>query len=222
MKKAISIIGLLIFTQSAFAQRLKNVYLMPSSIGGDMFWDLQNYWIEAGVGYSYGKDSSNIQDLKLGIICYSKPSYNDITSGLSAKKSTGFNFNIEEKKIVKRHFYISANFFYQHTKTIREGEFDRDNYIFLSNNSYQVIRNVICLYPKMGFQFINKRRIYSDIGIGAGLRYITSFSKNKIHNEINSGYETFSNKEFDKGSKLAQKIYFQIKIGYYFDQKRVM
>jgi len=191
------------------------VYLLPTAIGGDMFWNLENYWIEFGYSRKLSMISNSVFDLKLGIIVRSNPTGISLLNDIVSKSTRGFNLNFEHKIILVKKFYYSTNLFYQYTMTLREGEYDK--YSIVSDNIYSVVRSVYCLYPKIGFQFINARNnIFTDIGFGAGIRYVNSYSVNKINANINSGYESFVNKEFDKGSKIAQKFYLQIKIGYNF------
>lgn len=215
-------LSFLYFTSYSLAQnkdsvlvKKKNIlYLLPTAIGGDMFWNLENYWIEFGYLRKLSK-TNDILDLKMGIIARSNSTGISLLNDIVSKSTRGFNLNFEHKIILIKKFYYSTNLFYQYTKTTREGEYDK--YSIVSDNIYSVVRNVFCLYPKIGFQFINqKNNIFTDIGFGAGIRYVSSYSINKINTNINSGYESFVDKEFDKGSKLAQKFYLQIKIGYNF------
>jgi len=200
---------------SVLVKKKNIVYLHPSAIGGDMFWNLENFWMEFGCIRRFPKIYNSIIDVKFGIIIYSNPTGISLLNDIVSKSTHGFNLNLEHKIILVKKLYYSTNLFYQNTKTFREGEYDK--YSKVSDNTYTVIRSVYCFYPKIGFQFINrKNNIYTDIGFGAGIRYVSSNSINKINSNINSGYETFVNKEFDKGSKIAQKFYLQIKIGYNF------
>lgn len=194
------------------------IYIMPTSIGGDMYWDLENFWLEFGYARKFIRVRQNYVDLKFGVIVYSSPTYaGGFFSSINSLKTKGFNLNIEHRIILIKKFYYSTNIFYQNTRTIRNGEYNRDRYTYVSDNNYTVIRNVYCLQPKIGFQFIKqKNNIYADVGLGIGIRYIQSHTINKINTDINSGYETFANKEFDRGSKFAQRISFQIKVGYNF------
>lgn len=192
-----------------------SVYVMPTSIGGDLFWNMTNFWVE--VGYCRKLEKINhFFDIKLGTIIHSLPVEPELLNSINAKSSIGFNVNLEYKIIPKKYFYYSANLFYQLTNTLREGEYNSQTFSFVSTNAYQVVRSVYCLYPKIGFQFISNRHLYTDIGLGVGVRYIDSHTIHKINNDINSGRETFADKEFDKGGKIAQKINFQIKLGYNF------
>lgn len=190
---------------------------MPSAVGGDLYWDLDNFWIEVGYGRILNRSASQLFDLKVGLIAYSKSVEGGLLSQINAKNTKGFNINIEHRIILINKFYYSTNLFYQNTTTIRDGEIDYQKSKYLNDNNYKVIRNVYCVQPKIGFQFINKKNnMYTDVGLGIGIRYIQSYSINKINKDIDSGYETFANKEFDRGAKLAQKISLQIKIGYNF------
>lgn len=203
-------------SKDSLASEKKNIiYVLPTAVGGDLFWDLNNFWIE--MGYGRLLNGKHLVDIKIGTIVYSKTTFGDLLSEISAKYSKGYNINIEYKILLKRRFYFSSNLFYQMTITTREKEFDREVHKYISDNSYSVVRNVYCVYPKIGYQFVNgKNHIFTDIGLGIGARYIHSYSINKINTNINSGYETFSMKEFDRGSKIAQKFYLQIKVGYNF------
>ena len=222
------VVGVLLFSFTQHFSKAQNVdsnlitrkniiYIMPSAVGGDLYWDLDNFWIEVGYGRILNRSASQLFDLKVGLIAYSKSVEGGLLSQINAKNTKGFNINIEHRIILINKFYYSTNLFYQNTTTIRDGEIDYQKSKYLNDNNYKVIRNVYCVQPKIGFQFINKKNnMYTDVGLGIGIRYIQSYSINKINKDIDSGYETFANKEFDRGAKLAQKISLQIKIGYNF------
>lgn len=191
------------------------IYILPTAVFGDLWAELNNYWLELGYARKLSRSNDNFVDIKFGIIVYSTSTRIDILTNFSSKSSTGYNLNLEHRVILVKKFYYSTNLFYQQTRTIREGEYHMYNKV--SNNTYKVIRNVYCILPKIGFQFINrKNHIYTDVGLGIGIRYVQSFSAGKINNEIFSGRELFVDKDFDKGSQFAQRVSFQVKIGYNF------
>lgn len=199
---------------SIFTKKSNYIYLMPTSSFGDLYWDLENYWLD--IGYEKNVKNKFLLSLKFSSIIKSNRTTIGLLSNINSIKTTGYNFNIEFKKIFYKKMYWSLNFSYQYTNTLRDGIYDTNTFSFVSQENYNVIRNVYCFYPKYGFHFVNKYLIYSDIGIGIGLRYINSCSQNKDIVNVNSGYETITNKEFDNGSTYAPKINFQIKIGYNF------
>jgi hypothetical protein len=190
------------------------IYLVPTSIAGDLFWDLDNYWIE--VGYEREIKRNNYISVKLGGIFFSQPTSVSLLTKINSKKTVGYNFNLEYKKVFYKKLYYSVNLIYQMTNTQRNGIFDAKSYSFISDENYNVYRAVYCLLPKLGFHLVNKKQIYTDVGIGFGIRLIDSYSDNKSNTDVDSGNETMANKEFDKGAKFAQKISFQIKLGYNF------
>ncbi len=206
--------GKVIDNDSLKSTKSNYIYIVPSSIGGDLFWDLDNYWIE--VGYEREIKSNNFISLKLGGILFSQPTSISLLTEINSKKTVGYNLNLEYKKVFYKKLYYSVIFFYQMTNTHRNGIFDEKSHSFISDENYNVHRVVYCLAPKLGFHLVNKKYLYTDVGIGFGIRLIDSHSNNKSKPNVNSGNETMSNKEFDKGAKFAQKISFQIKLGYNF------
>lgn len=210
-------IGLSFFSLKASDSTLtkkKNIlYLLPTNVGGDLWTDMNDYWAE--VGYNRLINNKCILGIRIGKIIYSQKTNKSLLSDLDAEKSTGFNFNIEHKTILKKRFYYSTNIFVQQTKTYRTEQINFGSQNFYTNE-YYVLRKVYGLVPKVGFIFINKYNFYIDAGIGVGGRYITSRSFNKINKNGNLEKEEFSRKVFDEGNKITQRIVFQIKIGYAF------
>ena len=196
------------------------MYVLPTAVGGDLFWDLENFWIETGYAREYGKENrktTNYLDIKLGAIIYYKPTHGGgLVGNINARFSKGYNLNVEQKIIFKNNVYYSTNVFYQYTSTLRDGERNAETHILINENNYTVKRSVYCLQPKVGIHLTYPNHFYFDIGLAAGIRYVESHSLGKINTHINSGYETLVKKEFDKGSAFAQKISFQIKLGYHF------
>lgn len=213
----------LIFSNNVFAQAKtfdslftenKNViYWMPTSTPGDLALNLNNYWIE--MGYSRSLKNRNLLDFSFGIIVHTLETGKDLFNNINAIKSTGTKFNLEHKILFKRNFYYSNNIYYQQTTTIRE-ETQNLGWPEEIPNQYTVKRNVFGLVPKFGFMHVTKWNIYSDIGIGAGIRYISSRSYNKMNESGNLGKEILTDKIFDTGNKFAQRIVLQFKIGYNF------
>ena len=205
---------------SLLVKRKNIVYVLPTAIAGDLLWELENFWIEAGYARKYSKENSKIAkylDVKLGAIVYSSPTYGGgLVGDINARSSKGYNINIEQKIVFENNFYYSTNIFYQYTSTLRDGERNAETHGLISENNYTVKRNVYCLQPKVGFHLVYPGHFYFDIGLAAGIRYVESHSLGKINTHVNSGYETLVKKEFDKGAAFAQRISFQIKLGYHF------
>lgn len=197
---------------SLFKEKKNVIYWMPTSIGGDLFWEFDNYWIE--MGFSRQINNSNLLDLSVGEIVHSSKSKQGLFDEIDGIKSKGTKINLEHKLIFKKNFYYSTNLYYQQTSTIREEQFWTDSEQI--TNQYTVKRNVFGLVPKIGYMFVSSWKIYTDIGIGAGISYISSHSYGKIDEFGNLGKESFANKIFDTGSKFAQRIVLQFKIGYNF------
>ena len=64
---------------------------MPSVVGGDLYWDLDNFWIEVGYGRILNRSASQLFDLKVGLIAYSKSVEGGLLSQINAKNTKGFN-----------------------------------------------------------------------------------------------------------------------------------
>jgi len=188
------------------------IYVMPTSIVGDL-WDLSNTWLE--VGYNRSLKSNQSIGLRLGVIVYSQKTTQDLLSDIDSEKSSGFNLNAEHKIILIKKFYYSTNVSFQQTKTFRKEELNEGTPEFTIND-YYVNRMVYAFIPKIGFLFINKYNLFTDVGLGVGVRYIQSKSFNKIDKTANLGREFLNDKVFDDGDKLIPRIVLQIKIGFNF------
>lgn len=200
------------------------LYIMPvTSLLGEG-WLALGIW--AGMGYDRLILSKVpvIVGARLGMIIISEPNENNTggyfyTSIPHTERSAGVKLNLEHKLLFKKKLYYSSNIFSQHTTTYRKGEYieNVNGIIKLNDNKYKVNRTVIAFIPKIGFMFVNKYGLFTDVGLGIGVRYISSFSKNKIEKQSNKDPdEYYLNKLFDDGSKIAQRITFQFKIGYNF------
>ena len=198
---------------STIINKKNAIYLLPSAIGGDLWADMNNVWIE--LGYNRFINNKHILGVRIGNIVYSKKTNQSILNEIDSKKSTGFNLNIEHKIMIRRKIYYSSNVFFQQTKTFREEELNLGTPTYY-NNQYYVLRNVYGIIPKIGFLFINRNGFFTDIGIGFGIRFITSKSFNKIDINKNLGKEELSRKIFDIGNKITPRIVLQIKLGYAF------
>jgi hypothetical protein len=219
MKSTLFLIVILMGSELAFgsdslSQNRKNTfYLMPSSIGGDMWFDLNQTWLELG----YTKQISNTQfiGVRVGNIIHSKSTSTGLLNDISSGKSTGFNFNLEHKILLRKKLYYSSNFFFQETSTNRKEMIDKGE-LYLQSNTYLVKRNVYAFIPKIGFVFLNKRHFYLDIGAGIGAQLISSKASNKFNINSNLERENISGKVFDSGQKIAGRFTLQIQLGYSF------
>ena len=202
------------FGSDSLSQNRKNTfYLMPSSIGGDMWFNLNQTWLELG----YTKQVTNTQFLgvRVGNIIHSKSTSTGLLNEISSGKSTGINFNLEHKILLGKKLYYSSNFFFQETNTNRTEMINKGE-INLQSNTYLVKRNVYALLPKIGFVFLNKKHFYLDIGAGIGAQLISSKASNKFNINSNLERENISGKVFDSGQKIAGRFTLQIQLGYSF------
>lgn len=206
------------------------IYVMPlTSFYGDG-WVALGAWVDIcydRLNYRLEK-KTYIGGVRLGVIIASSPTKgvnDDILSGSfpwrtisHTEKSNGFRMNVEHKIILKKKLYYSTNFFFQHTTTYRNGEYLQNGLNAVNDNKYRVNRTVTALIPKIGFMFVNKYGLFTDIGLGIGVRYIYSFAKNKKDKQTNQDSDEYYivNKRFDEGARFAQRITFQFKIGYNF------
>lgn len=221
MKQVLKTILILLFPLSLFCQpqdsifRLKKNYLffLPSAIGGDLWSNLNNIWIE--LGYDHHLNNKHILGIKIGAIVYSKANNQDLFNNISAGESTGLNLSLEHKIMLKNKIYYSTNFCYQSTKTNRIEELFKGTINYRANQ-YIVNRTVFSIIPKVGFIFFNKKNIFIDLGLGVGVRYIVSRSNGKMDHSENLQKENFTEHIFDDGNKFAQRIVLQIKFGYNF------
>ena len=193
--------------------RKNTFYLMPSSIGGDMWFDLNQNWLELG----YTKQISNTQfiGVRIGNLIHSKSTNTGLLNDISSGKSTGLNFNLEHKILLRKKLYYSTNFFFQETSTNRTELIDKGE-INYQSNTYLVKRNVYAFIPKIGFVFLNKKHFYLDIGAGIGAQLISSKASNKLNINSNLERENISGKVFDSGQKIAGRFTLQIQLGYSF------
>lgn len=86
-----------------------------------------------------------------------------------------------------------------------------------SNNdiyTYLVNRKSVATHVKLGYQSINKSNIVLDQGIGIGIRYISSNSKNKLGNS--NDFEFPYSKPLDNGDKLFFSWTYHLNIGFAF------
>lgn len=211
-------------------------YVKPVSTLGEGLLNL-GIWIGTGLGYDrlFIRTIKNpyVIGFRVGILAISSSNENSkgdlfLTKIPHSKSSIGISFNIEHKLLMKKKFYYSTNYFIQKTTTQRLGEYVED--IKISDNAYKVHRFVGVIMPKLGLLFVNNYGLYTDIGFGAGLRYIYSFSVNKINKEANKDIDEYPNfftltfadkftgasKLFDEGGRVTPKLSFQLKLGYNF------
>lgn len=206
------------------------LYVMPlTSFYGDG-WLALGAWMDLCYDRIKQTEGNRIQiyGVRLGVIVASYPTKgvnDDILSGSfpwrtipHTEKSNGFRINAEHKILLRRKFYYSTNLFFQNTTTHRKGEYLKNDQLAVNENRYKVNRSVIALIPKIGFMFVHKSGLFTDIGLGIGARYVYSYNINKINHQTNQDSDEYyiSNKLFDEGGSFAQRITFQFKLGYNF------
>lgn len=107
-------------------------------------------------------------------------------------------------------YYIAVSTLYQLTLTEREKNV----------NNYTVVRNIIGIYPKFGYNAIKKFGFVIDISFGLGIQYIESHSRGKTEKNSDKEFpfilDFFGNKLFDSGSGIFPGFLYTLKIGWSF------
>ncbi len=106
-------------------------------------------------------------------------------------------------------YYYSIHTTFQKTVTDRKGD----------NNCIYNVDRVFCrLDFKFGYQCIKRYGLTIDCSFGAGIKYLTSNSRNYIQGSSwpNSDKDFPWNKLFDKGSGLYPDIVYQLRLGWEF------
>ena len=211
-----SLVGIVnsLYAQDSLILKKRNIiYLMPTSVFGNVP-DLNVAWFF--IGYDYRLNKKCFVGGCIGAIVYTNPKGGSFLLGDATNKSSGFNLNLQDKIILKTmkpyygtntSFYYSTSFFYQFTKTFRSE---------IYSHQYNVNRNMFALTPEIGFMFINKHHLYTDIGIGLGIKYFTSKTYGKLTPLSSNDVEMFTGKTFEYGSEFQPRILVQYKIGYNF------
>jgi hypothetical protein len=222
MKKTIFLLLAIFISKISFAQQANDsltlkrrniVYIVPTAVLGN-FPDVEVAWLVAG--YDYRLNAKSLIGGAIGAIVYSQPSSaGGILGGFKSDKTNGFNLNLEHKlllKTMKPYFgttttlYYATTLFYQNTKT-----FCTEAY----NHQYYVRWNMYALTPEIGFMFINRYNLYTDIVLGLGLKYVDSKTHEKI-GPLATNRETTTGKHFEYGSIVQPRVLVQYKIGYNF------
>lgn len=218
LKRMLKMISLLFFTNVLLAQdkvpdetKLSGhfLYIVPTSAPGNMM-DLNNFWIQTGYGWL---KSRSMYCFDLGVIVLSMPTSGGgyAWSNLTQISSNGYALSFEHKYFITKRFYYASQINFQHMKTKRD---EITPAVPQGKSSYFVFRNEIGFIPKIGFAFITKGKLSCDIGLGVGIRYISSKSQGKLNPSGNLQKEYFANKVFDSGNRIAQRIMFQFRVGY--------
>jgi hypothetical protein len=187
------------------------LYIVPTSIKGDLPLGLNNFWAE--LGYQRHINKKHLLSVNIAYIVASKES-NSLMS-MDALGSSGAKVSVEHKFLIKDKLYYSTELRNQYTVTIREETIitDSDN---LYMSQYSVGRYVLAIIPKVGVQFIAKHNLYFDCSFGAGARYISSYSSGKEFTDPNPYREPIWNKKFDSGSKIVPRFLLTLRVGYNF------
>ncbi len=223
MKNTLFLVLVLIFSGNvSFGQKqltdstksMHFVYIVPTSLFGNLAFDLENYWVEIGYGYKFKK---SMYCFGISVIVDSSPHggrglYGE---GVSQRSSNGFSTNIEYKRLFFEPFYCSVQLNYEHIETVRSEEYSA-GFNQVMTSEYKVFRNEVALIPRIGFVFLKRNKLSCDINIGTGIRYIWSTNAGKKNLGGNIDQEFLTKREFDSGHKFAQRLSWQFRIGYSF------
>lgn len=187
------------------------VYVVPTSIPGNMI-DLDNFWIQGGYGWLKNK---SMYCFDIGAIVHSMPTKGGgyIGADLTQIMSNGYTLSFEHKFFFSKRFYYATQLNFQSMSTQRS---EVTTIHPQGGVPYVVSRKELGLIPKIGFALVARKKFFLDIGIGGGVRYISSKNREKQNPLGNLQKEYFSNKVFDSGNKIAQRIMLQIRTGYSF------
>lgn len=191
------------------------VYIVPTSMCGSTWADIDALWCEIGYGH-VAKRHGFFYDVKALYKSYPSNGSSILRDGISQVHSTGLSTSFEYKQLLTRRFYIGAQFYAQTTKTARKETYLQEGANSETTSQYLVKRNEFGILPKFGILFVTKGDMSCDIGLGCGLRYISSKSDGKKNPEGNNEKEYLTNKVFDHGQKFAQRISLQFRVGYAF------
>lgn len=190
------------------------IYIVPTSLFGNLRFDLSNVWIEMGYGYKYKK---SMYSFGASAIVHSTPRSGAalIWPGISSIRSDGFSTSVEYKRVFVKRFYCGFQLNDEHIETVRPESY-MDEFNQQMTSQYKVFRNEIAFIPRIGFVFVNRNELSCDINIGTGIRYIWSRNSGKMNSEGNNQKESFTDKTFDSGHKFAQRLSIQFRVGYSF------
>lgn len=190
-------------------------YNIPTSIAGSTWGDIDALWCEIGYGY-VAKRHGFFYDVKALVKSYPSNGGGYFWKSIGQLHSTGLSTSFEYKRVLNRKFYFGAQFYMQTTKTTREETYLQDGSNSEITSQYLVTRNEFGILPKFGFLCFDKKDLSCDIGLGCGLRFISSKAEGKMNHEENDEKEFLANKVFDHGQKFAQRISLQFRVGYAF------
>jgi hypothetical protein len=132
-------------------------------------------------------------------------------------------FQYKSQTLQNTGYYVAIHSSYQWTATDREETvidyIDNNpfpNTAHYRQNIYTVDRNVYGLNLKFGYQCIKKYGLTIDYGVGLGVQYISSSSKNRIGNDFSwpNSERDHGNKLFDKGTGIAPNFLYQVRLGW--------
>lgn len=191
------------------------IYIVPTSLFGNLALDLENYWVELGYGYKFKK---SMYCFGIGAIVDSSPHGGRglFGEGVTQRGSTGFGTSIEYKRIFSSKFYCALQLNFEHIKTIREEKYVVEFSTMEEKSNYVVFRNEVAFIPRVGFVFLNRKKLSCDINLGTGIRYIWSENSGKKNIAENIDKEFLTKREFDSGQKFAQRLSLQFRVGYGF------
>ena len=223
MKSILQILFTLTFFSNAFGQEksvepentLHFFYIVPTSIAGSTWSDIDAFWCEIGYGHVVKKHGF-FYDVKALVKSYPNNGGGYFWKSIGQVQSSGLSTSFEYKRILNRKFYFGIQFYGQTTKTARKETYLQEGADSETTSQYLVKRNEFGILPKFGILFVTKGDMSCDIGLGCGLRYISSKSDGKKNPEGNNEKEYLTNKVFDHGQKFAQRISLQFRVGYAF------
>lgn len=151
------------------------IYINATKCIADDILGSGNTYIAGGYWRTFNKFRVDIGG---GHVVYHSQPTDDILS-ISVAQMTGFYIAVEADRILKNHIYFGFQLIYRHTVSV-DGPFDH----------VKVNRESTSAILKVGYTHTNKKGWGIDIGLGAGIKYISSFNNKEF---------TYSLKEFPSG-----------------------
>lgn len=132
-------------------------------------------------------------------------------------------FQYKSQTLQNTGYYLAVHSHYQLTTTDRQETIVDyiDNNPFpntshYKQNMYTVDRTVYALHLKFGYQCIKKVGLTINYGVGLGIQYISSSSKNRLGNDFSwpNSERDYGNKLFDKGTGIAPSFVYHVRLGW--------
>jgi hypothetical protein len=211
-KKSVLISYIFLISQFANASdslniRRHTIYFIPTGL---LFtdWVANDIWLF--LGYDYQINKKQFIGVNIGaVIEYEKAGWYDFLA-TPAEKITGYSINIEHKIIIKKRFYYSTNLLYRQTKFYEKETFSNG-----IEHQYYILNDIAGLIAKGGFVFFSNKHLFSDIGVGLGVKYINGKTIDRLTQPTISIGDNQGN-IFGDESVFKPSFTIQFKIGYNF------